>query len=163
MARYNAAKRKLLVKRTLEAVQARVDGRTKITLGTAGTRQEFNLIEGGYCNRFVRQCFETMLNIKPFSWAYRAEEAHQTLAKLAPFKVPISDRKPGDVLGCPGDPGHIAIYIGDAYGDGRDLVAENTSSAVRGYPRGAGTKISSFKAFYDQHNRQVTCYKLFDD
>lgn len=162
MALYTDKQRKAVIKRALEAVQARLDGKTEIVLGTAKCRQNFDLDEKGKCLRLMRQIFETALGYTPFTWPFRAEEAWQTLKKLKPYKVALKDRKPGDILGNPGDPGHIALYVGDCYGDGRDLVCENTSSNKRGYPKAAGTKISSFEAFTRQHS-STTAYRLFAD
>lgn len=157
---YNRKQRDAVVARALEAVNAAGEKYTEITLGDRGTRQNFDLDAGGMCNRFVRQVFETALKLTPYTWTFRAAEAWQTLAKLRPWEVPVTDRKPGDILGCPGDPGHIALYLGDVYGDGRELVAENTISTKRGYPRRAGTKVSAWTDFRRQHSG-VSCYRLF--
>jgi hypothetical protein len=141
MGLYSQAQIKKVLQRAVQAVEARLAGRTSVKLGSGGAAQVFDLETGGYCNRFVRQVFETALGLAPFAWRFGAARAYQTLAKLEPYRVDKRQRQPGDILGIPGDPGHIAVYLGDYYGDGRELIAENTIS-TRGYPSRPGTKIS---------------------
>lgn len=163
MAVYMERERRAVLTVALQAVGARGDGsNTEAVIGTGGSKQNFDLDKGGMCCRFVRQVFEVALRLVPHSWPYRGDTAKATLSKLRAYRVPIAKRQPGDVLGCPGDPGHIAIYVGDAYGDGRELVAENTISTRRGYPKAAGTKVSSWDDFAGQHS-SVTCYRLFPE
>jgi len=145
MSLYSQAQIAKAVKRAIEAVEARIAGKQSVKLGKGAAAQAFNLEEKGYCNRFVRQVYETALDLPAFGWRFGAARACVTLEKLEPYKVGKQDRQPGDVIGFPGDPGHIAIYLGEYYGDGRELIAENTSS-TRGYPSAPGTKITRWSA-----------------
>lgn len=148
MALYSDKIRQAVVKRALAAVHARQAGKHSYTAGG----QTFDLDAGGYCNRFIRQCFETVLGLKAFDWRYGAAKARDTLDKLDLANHTIIDAKPstlqpGDILGWydgSGPYGHIALYVGDYYGDGRKLVAENTS-ATRGAPNPPGTKITQLR------------------
>lgn len=158
MALYTDAHRKAVIARAKQAVQARASGKTAVTLGAGNAKQTFDLDTGGYCNRFVRQVFETSLGLKPFSWYFGAGKANETLRKLSAYKVPLSQRQPGDILGFPGNPGHIAIYLGREYQADKELIAENTS-ATRGFPRPPGTKVTSYAAV---KARVSGCYRLFD-
>lgn len=159
---YTDAQRKAVVKRAVEAVQSRLDGKVSVILGRPGRAQNFDLDELGYCLRFVRQAHETALGIIAQTWEYRAGTAKESLAHLRKDgkQIALSARAPGDILGCPGTPGHIAIFVGDCYGDGRSLVCENTVSTRRGIPKAGGTKISSFADFVSQHDGKVTCYRV---
>lgn len=159
MALYTDAHRKAVIARAREAVQARASGKSAATYGMGTARQVFNFETGGYCNRFIRQVFETALGLKPFSWYFGAAKAKETLRKLSTYKVPLSQRQPGDILGFPGDPGHIAIYLGKEYQADKELIAENTS-ATRGFPRPPGTKVTSYAAV---KSRVDGCYRLFPD
>lgn len=153
MAIYTTKQRNAVVKRAIQAVEARQNGKTTFTAGG----QTFKLgpvYNGkkviGYCNRFIRQCFETALGFAAFQWRYGATTARGTLDKLEAFKIDGAAIKlqPGDILGWyegSGVYGHIALYLGDIYGDGRKLVAENTS-ARRGSPIEPGTKIIQLKS-----------------
>jgi cell wall-associated NlpC family hydrolase len=125
----------------MSAVQARASGKHTYTVGG----QTFNLDQGGYCNRFIRQVFETVLGLKPFEWRFGAAWANLTLDKLEPYRV-SGNLQPGDIIGWQKRDGygHIALFVGDYYGDGRRLVAENTS-AKRGSPVEPGTKITQLK------------------
>ncbi|MEI6503313.1 MAG: hypothetical protein WCP21_20060 [Armatimonadota bacterium] len=134
---YTEKQRKAVLARAGEAVQARIGGATEVTLGTGAAKQTFDLDAGGYCNRFVRQVFETSLGLSPFTWYFGAAKACQTLAKLKPYEVPLKDRQPGDILGFAGDPGHICLYLGTDFDPSKELVAENTS-ARRGFPAAPG-------------------------
>lgn len=148
MALYGDDIRKLVVQRAMMAVQARQAGKHSYKVGG----QVFDLDKGGYCNRFVRQCFETVLGLKAFDWRFGAAKARDTLDKLDLANCAVIDAKastlqPGDIIGWydgSGAYGHIAIYVGDYYGDGRKLVAENTS-AKRGDPNPPGTKITQLR------------------
>ena len=146
---YTTKQRDAVVKRAIQAVEARRNGKVTFTAGG----QTFKLgpvYKGkkviGYCNRFIRQCFETALGFSAFQWRYGSETARGTLDKLEAFKIDKDFVKlqPGDILGWyegSGIYGHIALYLGDIYGDGRKLVAENTS-AKRGDPKPPGTKVT---------------------
>ena len=148
MALYGDKIRQAVVKRAMSAVQARQAGKHSYKVGG----QVFDLDKGGYCNRFVRQCFETVLGLKAFDWRFGAAKARDTLDKLDLANCAVIDAKastlqPGDIIGWydgSGAYGHIAIYVGDYYGDGRKLVAENTS-AKRGDPNAPGTKITQLR------------------
>ncbi len=147
MALYNEKTRQAVVRRAMTAVEARQAGKHNYKVGG----QVFDLDKGGYCNRFVRQCFETVLGLKAFDWRFGAASARETLVKLEEeYKLPLSkpsNLQPGDIIGWydgSGPYGHIAIYVGDYYGDGRKLVAENTS-AKRGAPNPPGTKITQLR------------------
>lgn len=158
---YTEQQRFLVVKQAVTAVKKRVAGASRATLGNGSTAQVFDLVKGGYCNRFVRQCFETALEMSPFSWYFGAAKACQTLEKLEPYRLPnLDDLKAGDILGFNGDPGHIAIYVGTAFDPTKDLVAENTISSRRGYPQSPGTKVSSLHDEVTQHN-WTHAYRLF--
>jgi len=127
----------VVVMRASEVVQARQHGEKTFTAGG----QTFDLEKGGYCNRFVRQVFETSLGLGAFGWYFGDATARATLDKLAPYLLsPKVKLQEGDIIGwhygC-GTYGHIAIYIGGE----KKLIAENTS-ATRGDPRKAGTKVT---------------------
>ena len=124
-----------------QAVAARVAGKASVTLGTGETAQTFNLTKGGYCGRFVRQCCEVALGLKPHTWKFGAEDALSMEAELraAGKAVTTADRKPGDIVAInarSGKYGHIGIVIT------KTIIAENTSSGTRGDPRAPGTKCS---------------------
>jgi hypothetical protein len=159
MSKYSEQQRRKVIARAIEAVQARIKGSTEVSLGEGYARQTLILSEGGYCNRFVRQVFETTLGLKPFAWRFGALRACLTLAKLEPYRIPLKDRRPGDILGFPGDPGHICLYLGRDADPAKELVAENTSSARRGYPLAAGTKLTRYSTL---RNRVIGCYRLFE-
>lgn len=158
MALYGDKIRQAVVKRAMSAVHARQAGKHSYAAGG----QVFDLDKGGYCNRFVRQCFETVLGLKAFDWRFGAATARDTLNKLHDYALPSSKPstlQPGDILGWydgSGAYGHIAIYVGDYYGDGRKLVAENTS-AKRGDPNPPGTKITQLRNM----RGGWTAYRLF--
>ena len=158
MALYSEAQRQAVLRRAAEAVLARVAGRTAVWVGGySPTAQKLDLIAGGWCNRFVRQCFETALGRRPFSWYFGAARACLTLRKLEKYRVPLAQRQPGDILGFPGNPGHICIYLGRTFDAKKELIAENTS-ATRGWPRAPGTKVTAYKTLA---GRVTGCYRLF--
>ena len=137
MSLYTTKQRNAVVNRALEIVKARQNGKTSIVRGG----QKFDLETGGYCNRYIRQVFETSLTLSPFSWYFGAKTARLTLDKLKPYKLEKgATLQSGDIVGwydgC-GVYGHIALYIGTEKG----LIAENTS-AKRGDPRKPGTKVT---------------------
>lgn len=158
MSQYTESDRRKIIQRAVEVVQARLQGQKQAPFGSGPACQTFALDEGGYCNRFVRQVFETALGLKPFAWPFAAARAYQTLRKLEPYRVPLAQRRPGDILGFAGDPGHICLYLGRDCDPAKELVAENTSSARRGYPSAAGTKLTSFATL---KARVTGCYRLF--
>lgn len=146
---YTEEQRKRIVEIALQAVEARASGKTKVRLSRVWPDEWCYLEEPGYCNRFVRQVHEAALGLPPMSWTYSAGTASTTIRKLERANKtlpPGVTRQPGDIVGWYDEqgPGHIAIYLGNAYGDGRLLVAENTS-ASRGYPKAPGTKITQLK------------------
>ena len=157
MALYGDDIRKLVVQRAMMAVEARQAGKHSYKVGG----QVFDLDKGGYCNRFIRQCFETTLGLAAFDWRFGAANARETLDKLEPYRIEAKASKlqPGDIIGWydgSGPYGHIALYVGDYYGDGRKLVAENTS-AKRGFPNAPGTKITQLRNM----RSGWTAYRLF--
>jgi cell wall-associated NlpC family hydrolase len=105
-----------------------------------------DLDTGGYCNRFVRQVYEQVLGLAPKAWRFRGDKAVDTchLLAAAGLELPAGAKlQPGDILGWPDRClpwGHIGIYVGAWFGDGRKLVAENTTSDKRGCPVREGTK-----------------------
>lgn len=129
------------------AARAHQAGATVWTPPGVAHPQKFDLRTGGMCNRFVRQVHETALGLRPFSWPYRAGRAIRTLDALdaAGFGIgrpAVSALRPGDIIGNrSGTAGHIAIFVGVL--DGVPTIAENTSSATRGNPRRAGTKLTA--------------------
>ena len=122
-----------------------------------GESQVLDLVTGGMCNRFVRQCYEVALGIPEQTWLYRAGRAVWTLDSLrsagkAVDVDGVGDLQPGDIVGLRGGVyGHIAIYVGDG------LIAENTSSNTRGTPRQAGTKLTPYA---DIAGRVTEVYRL---
>jgi surface antigen len=103
---------------------------------------DFDLLTGGRCQEFVRECFESALGWPARSWKYAAPSAKVALQRMTRdgFRV-TGDPRAGDVIGhCSGTYGHIAIVVGDV--GGKLTCAENTSSASRGNPRRAGTKLT---------------------
>jgi len=144
----------------MEAVEARIEGHSVVTLGKP--RQEFDLTTGGFCNRFIRQAFETALGLPEQSWPYRGATAKESLGKLtaAGYEISMDDLQPGDILGnTAGKYGHIALYVGNWYGDGRLLVCENTSW-TGGFPEKPGTKITRLATFLARGNRW-RAFRLF--
>ena len=149
MSLYTTKQKQAVVKRALQAVEARQKGKATLTAGGQTFKLGPVYVDGkliGYCNRFIRQCFETALGFAPFQWRYGAETARDTLDKLDAFEIEKGFVKlqPGDIIGWyegSGIYGHIALYLGDIYGDGRKLIAENTS-AKRGDPKPPGTKVT---------------------
>lgn len=155
MALYSDKVRKAVVQLAGAAVGTRAASKSTFRLNKQA--QVFDLDTGGYCNRFIRQLFETVLSLPAFKWRFGAERACLTLEKLKPYEVPLKDRQPGDILGFAGNPGHIVLYLGREYDPRKELVAENTS-ATRGFPRLPGTKVTSYKTLA---GRVTGCYRLF--
>ncbi len=103
----------------------------------------FDLVTGGWCGRFVRQCYAAARRLYDpawdefgFPWLRRfAAEACRALEEMG---YRTDQPQPGDIIGMsPGGrlPGHIGIYLGSE-------IAENTSSAARG----PGTVLSPISA-----------------
>ncbi len=160
MARYTSKQRDKVIGRAMAAVEARQAGKHEYKAGG----QTFLLDVGGMCNRFVRQSFETALGLPEQSWEYRAATAIETLNHLRRdgYEVPMDDLQPGDIIGhTSGSAGHIMLYVGDYYDDGRHLVAENTS-ATRGYPEKPGTKITRLAVVLSLWYR-YRAYRLFPE
>jgi len=159
MAIYTAKQRDKFVANALKAAEAHAAGKSTIKLGMKPTAQVLDLDTGGYCARFVRQVAETTLGIAPMHWVFAAASARLMGGKLDRADLGFNAAgliigvgtplQPGDILVWEdvdsGKFGHVAIYLGDCYGDGRKLVAENTSSAKRGFPMRAGTKITQLR------------------
>lgn len=114
----------------------------------------------GYCSRFVRQSNEEAqglpeqgLSVNNGGWASGTARWTEEHLKAKGFAISKDEALPGDII-CfnrnNGVYGHIAIWLGN------NVVAENTSSGLRGNPREAGTKItdvsdgmwSHFSGFY---------------
>lgn len=145
----------------IQAVHSRRNGKKSIVINNI----KFNLIEKGYCQRFVRQCYEAGLKIPEFSWRYRAANAYDGENAIKEgishkdkglSKVNLENAEPGDIFyfnsaGKP--PGHTAIYIGN------NKIAENTS-ANRGDPYSAGTKITHLDG-NNLQNRITGIYSMF--
>lgn len=99
---------------------------------------DFDLLTGGRCQEFVRECFESALGWPARSWKYAAPSAKIALHRMERDGFRVTDEpRAGDVIGhCSGTYGHIAIVV-DA-----KTCAENTSSGRRGNPKRAGTKLT---------------------
>ena len=134
----------------MAAVKASQEGKSSFTPKNTTTPQKFDLVEGGYCLRFVRQVFETALNIAPKAWKYSYAKAKDALRAMykdgkqcGDKTTSTDDLKVGDIIGITtGVYGHIGIYMGKI--NGIAMVAENTSSASRGKPMRAGTKLTPY-------------------
>lgn len=116
-------------------------------------KTRFNTLEKGWCARFVRQVHEAACNLADGIMTSSHGGPHACCASATEVNLRGSGYKvasavPGAIV-CFNNPasggkcstcgravGHIGIYLGDG------LVAENTSSAKRGDPRAAGTKIT---------------------
>jgi hypothetical protein len=117
------------------AVAARKAGCSTYREGSA----LFKLDEGGMCARFVRQCCEVAAGLPAFGLWFAAPTARQMEDKLRAAAKAVASPEPGDIIAMNNQSypsGHIGIFLGDG------LVAENTSSSVRGTPRAPGPKIS---------------------
>lgn len=133
---YTADMMRKVVTRALEVGILAADDPRKQRVKIVGF--DFDLLTGGRCQEFVRECFESALGWPARSWKYAAPSAKVALQRMERdgFRVAGPPRK-GDVIGhCSGTYGHIAIVV-DA-----KTCAENTSSARRGEPMRAGTKLT---------------------
>ena len=159
---YTEAQRQLVIARAIEAAQAHIDGKSIITLGKGITAQQFILWKGGYCERFIRQVFETALGLPEMSWQYKTAQASQAEAAYGQDKrVSLDQLQAGDILVmASGAQGHTALYLNTRYDPTKKLVAENTLSTRRGMPSSQGTKISSL---HDEDAQHVWthAYRLF--
>lgn len=162
---YSEAQRQAVIATAIAAQAARVAGHDTATLGEGNAAQVFNLVKGGMCCRFVRQTHETALGIVPFSWPYDAETAHDMIAHLAAagHEIPF-DRatlQAGTILGFAGNPGHILVYVHNIPDPAKDLCAENTSSASRGWPTAAGTKLTALDDVLAVHGGVARAFWLY--
>jgi hypothetical protein len=142
-----------VVSHAMAAVTASQDGKDSIYLGDGPTGQKLDLKRGGYCARFVRQIYETACGIGEGAWKYAAGSALEMCDKLAAAGNTVGNHSlvAGDIIGInrnSGQYGHIAIYVGQV--NGKDCIAENTSSATRGNPRSAGTKLTPLSDVIDR-------------
>lgn len=125
-----------VAKRVAEASQA---GDESVTIYT----QKFDLLEGGMCLRFVRQCHEAAAGLPAHEWRFDSRYAIWADHAMRKARLEVADPEVADVVcfnrgkSIHETPGHIGIYLG------RGWVAENTSSWRRGNPRRLGTKIST--------------------
>ena len=138
------------------AARAHQAGKKSTELGEGDTRQELYVgaiwnpkkkVYKGYCARFVRQVYETACRFEEGSWRYAADTALDMCRHLedAGHSIPQTKMLPGDIIGInrnSGQYGHIAIYVGEI--DGKETIAENTSSARRGNPLSPGAKLTPF-------------------
>ena len=107
----------------------------------------FDLAEGGWCARFVMQCYECAMGIPEGSWDFRRDSARTMERALRAAGLATSHPEPGDIVGLNNQSywaGHTAIYLGVV--DGVESIAENTSSGSRGNPVRPGTKITPLSA-----------------
>ena len=127
----------------LSAAEAHQDGRDHLTIHGV----DFDLHRGGRCAEFVRESEEVGQGLDPYTWRFRAATANEMIEKLRKAGLGRGegdDPHPGDVMGYhEGAYGHVWLFAGDWYGDGReDLCVENTSSRGRGDPDEPGTKVT---------------------
>ena len=114
----------------------------------------FDLVTGGYCARFVRQCHDAALGQGEWAWPYKAPTAWDMEIVLRAAGLKTESPQPGDIVCVNGSgcrPGHIAIFLGDGE------IAENTSSAMHGDPLDPGTKISPISAVADRITGYYAC------
>jgi hypothetical protein len=123
--------------------------------------QHFDLVTGGFCGMFVRQCNEAGSGLDPGGWQFAAPSAACMEYHLRAAGKQVTVPNPGDIIcidtGVPesrlndidwqranGNFGHTAIHLGTASHpndiSGSGHLAENTSSLSRG----PGTVISSY-------------------
>jgi len=133
---YSADMMRKVVARALEAGRIAAGDPRKQRVKLDGF--DFDLLTGGRCQEFVRECFESALGWPARSWAYAAPSAKVALQRMTKDGFRVTDEpRAGDVIGhCSGTYGHIAIMV-DA-----TTCAENTSSGRRGNPKRAGTKLT---------------------
>jgi hypothetical protein len=153
MALYTQAQIDRVVKTALAVTKAAIDGEKIIHLRIGTVKHGFNLVLGGRCQEFVRECFEAANGWRAKSWRYAKPNARQALAAMAAdgHRLPNDALlHPGDVLGHTDLPhGHIGIYVGSI--NGVEAVCENTISGKRGEPRRPGTKRTPLRVFRYTH------------
>lgn len=133
------AKQREVAEVALRVVQARRQGLTTFRAGG----HEFDLDDGGYCARFVRQCCEVAAGLPEWGFPFAAPDAREMEKKLLLHEKGVPNLQPGDIIACNNQAykhGHIVLYVGDGQ------IAENTSSGSRGDPRKPGTKVSPMAA-----------------
>ena len=136
-----------VVRHALTAARCHKSGKTSLCLGEGQGRQVLDLEQGGMCARFVRQVYETALELAPFTWEFAAPCARDMATRMrqAGRLIDSAEREPGDVLQIgSGYPGHVAVYVGEV--NGVESLVENTSDQSRGVPRVAGTKLTPWKS-----------------
>jgi hypothetical protein len=114
----------------------------------------FDLVTGGYCARFVRQCHDAALGQGEWVWPYKSPTAWDMEVVLRAAGLNTNNPQAGDIVcvnGSGGRPGHVAIFIGDG------LIAENTSSGAHGDPLSPGTKISPLSVVADRITGYYAC------
>lgn len=114
----------------------------------------FDLVTGGYCARFVRQCHDAALSRGEWVWPYKSPTAWDMEIALRAAGLKTDNPQAGDIVAINGSgvrPGHIAIYLGAGQ------IAENTSSAMHGDPLDPGTKISPISAVQDRITGYYAC------
>jgi hypothetical protein len=115
----------------------------------------FDLVDGGWCGRFVRQCYaaamrEYVPDFDPYDFPWVRRYAAQACQALEEMGYRTNSPEPGDIVGMsPGYrlPGHIGIYLGSQ-------IAENTSSTTRG----PGTVLSPISAVRDRVTGYYSVY-----
>jgi hypothetical protein len=138
-----------------QAAAAHAAGNSQHTMGNPP--QTFDLVTGGWCGRFVRQCHEVVMGLIEGAWPWSAPSAACCEARLAAAGKRVTNPNPGDIM-CLNDTvpahrlndiswqranrafGHIAIWLGNGH------FAENTSSS-----RGPGTVISAVSQIPGRH------------
>jgi len=114
----------------------------------------FDLVTGGYCARFVRQCHDAALGQGEWVWPYKSPTAWDMEIVLRAAGLRTANPQPGDIVAINGSgvrPGHIAIYLGEGQ------IAENTSSAMHGDPLDPGAKISPISAVVGRITGYYAC------
>lgn len=158
MAAYTRKQLQRLLELAIQPATERAAGAKTLKIG----RVWFNLEEVACCARHVRELFEAMLGKGEYTWPFGAVDANHMGDELrrAGYQVPDGHPiQPGDILVWTYEPwGHVVLYLGDVYGDGRKLVAENTS-ARRGWPQKPGTKISRLSSVHG--GKGFAAYRLF--
>ena len=104
--------------------------------------QTFDLVTGGWCDRFVRQVYETADHQPAHAWRFDSPTARITETMMKAAHIQTSHPEPGDIISLDHqsyEAGHIAIVVPPV--NGVPSVAENTSG-WRGNPYAPGTKIT---------------------
>lgn len=139
----------------LRVTQAAIDGKSAMLYRDF----TFDLLRGGRCQEFVRECVEAGNKWAPHSWEFGDNEPSAKVAsrnmRKAGYDLPKGALLvPGDILTHErggrkgGGYGHIGMFVGVV--DGISTVCENTSSGSRGNPKRPGTKRTPLRDFtYD--------------